>query len=823
MPIEHRGGNRTHGPFAAGTVTVSASVGDLIYAYGANPTVTETASSSDVNRFFSATGAGSGLVADGAPAPWAVAVSAPLTHTLNSRFGPPPNFARSATGTAYQYVPDHLGYLHQTLAGEAIFYGARRVRQLARGTEALDDSNFWTLLNTATVAKVWDEDLPPAFPEDGVGGYAYDVTSSTSAASVIRQNSTYALTLPAIPHAFSVWVKAPDSDANNFEIRLYINGGASLATKVIARTGAWRKVAVVGTPDGSSSYVWGIAPSTYAGTAARTIRVARPQVEALRNGQTVPSEYVPRDDNPRGRYWSGANVDGVRYLATTMDDTLGGDGVVTQVAGTALTATLGLVCMPTTRNFASTDMANDWTGTRASVAASATLGPDGETVASKITEDSTATSSHFISYTLVGTNAYDGKGICVSVFLKAAERTNATVAVTDIEGTQKSAQINLTTGALGTVTSGFYAEVEDLGNGWWRVMLRGVLSAGGSDCIMRIFCANSSGATSYSGDGASGIYAWVPNATSALSSSGSERAMYSLAAANDSTSVSDQPGSHLSWDLDLWGLTDLAVAGKFTLYGDMADPLKSGTSAVYSSFCYARSGISNVRCGASIRPGQTAGNAHQLKIAMDVYSGDRTAYTKWQASTAYALGRVVIPTDTTLDNANGRKMFTCVQAGTSDASEPTWDTTFVATPDTTTNITTDGTVKWQCNHDNGISGQWEPYLGAHITAPTTGWLETLRYGWFVRGDDYGLAVEGEWATKQTVPQFLQGLSTSTLVSKLRTLCFGSLGQISGAPSQAQASGYSADAAMSVWTTFHRDVAIFHTSPTNDAVRMASSP
>jgi hypothetical protein len=776
-----------------------------------------------VQSFFSAIGGGSGLVADGVVAPWAIAVSAPLTHSLQSRFGPPPNFARSATGTAYQFVKDHLGYMHQTLAGEAIFWGSRRVRNLARGTEALDDSNFWTLLNTATVAKVWDVDLPPAFPEDDVGGYAYDVTSSTSAASVIRQNSTYALTLPAISHIFSVWAKAPLGET--YEVRLYINGGASLKSLVITGTGAWQKIAVRGTPDGTSSYVWGVAPSTFAGTAVKTVRIARPQLEALRNGQTAPSEYVSRDDSPRGRYWSGANVDGVRYLSTTMADTHDNTttGVVTQTAGTALTTMLGMACMPTTRNFASTDITTHWTGTRATPTLSGgTKGPDGETFAHVLTEDATASNSHFVSYTLVGTNAYDGKGICVSVYLKAGSRGHAAIAVTDVDGAQKTVRVNLSTGALSNLTAGCYAQSEQMANGWWRVMLRCVLGTGGSDCIMRIFLADSSGATSYSGDGTSNIFAWVPNATSALSSGGSDRAMYALPALNASTSVSDQPGSHCSWDLDLWGLTDLAVAAKWTLYGDMAEAQKSGTTAVYGAMSYARSGYGDVRCGLSVRPGQTVGNAHQLKIAMDVYAGDRFESAKWTANTDYALGQIRIPTDTTLDNANSRKMFTVVQAGTSDASEPTWDTTFVATPDTITNITTDGTVKWQCNHDNGINGQWENYLGAHLTAPATGWLETLRYGWFVLGDDYGLAVNGEWATKQTLPQFEQGFAASTLPHKLRTLTLGSLGQITGAPGQAQASGYSADAAMSVWTTFHRDVAIYHTSPTADAVMQAAA-
>lgn len=749
-------------------------------------------------------------------------VRAPLTHSLDSKIGPPVTFARSTTGTAYQYVKDHLGCLHPTLAGEAIFYGARRVRQLARGTEALDNSAYWALLNTATVARVWDEDLPPAFEEDGPGGYAFDVTSSTSAASVIRQHSDYALVLPAISHSFGVWAKAPLGET--FEIRLYINGGATLKTLVVTGTGAWVKYAVRGTPDGSSSYVWGIAPSGYAGTAVKTIRVARPQVETLRNGQTAPSEYVPRDDSPRGRYWSGANVDGVRYLGTAMADTHDNTttGVVTQVAGAPLTTLMGLAGMPTVRNFASTDIATNWTGTRAAAALSgATRGPDGETFAHVITEDSTASNSHFVAYTLVGTNAYDGKGIPVSCFFKGGARTKGRLAITDVDGVQKQVNFDLVAGTISGTTSGWYAQIEPHVNGWHRVMLRGVLGSGGNDCIMRIFLADDTGATTYSGNGTGNLFAWMPNAVSSTTAGGSERANYPLAAPNSGTGTEDSPGAMHVADLDMFGLTDIAVAARWTLYGDMAESQKSGTAAVYGSMSYARSGAGNVRCGLSARPGQTPGNPHQLKIAMDVYSGDRTAYVKWKPNTLYGLGDVVIPTDTQLDNANGRKMFTCMQAGLSGSSEPTWDTTFVATPDTVTNITNDGACKWQCNEANGLDGQWEPYLGAHITAPVTGFLRPLSYCWFVRGDDYGAVVEGQWATKQTRSQFERRLVRTTLPQKLRTLSFGGLGQLSGSPGQAQGAGYNQDASMGPWTTFTRDLQIFAGAISSEAAAAAS--
>lgn len=65
--------------------------------------------------------------------------------------------------------------------------------------------------------------------------------------------------------------------------------------------------------------------------------------------------------------------------------------------------------------------------------------------------------------------------------------------------------------------------------------------------------------------------------------------------------------------------------------------------------------------------------------------------TAWEASTAYSLGDIVVPT---AGLENGFR-YECTTAGTSDASEPTWPTTEGATVN-------DGTVVWTCRYGSHL-------------------------------------------------------------------------------------------------------------------------
>ena len=146
-----------------------------------------------------------------------------------------------------------------------------------------------------------------------------------------------------------------------------------------------------------------------------------------------------------------------------------------------------------------------WTKDATTITANATTGPRGANTASKIVETAAA-GFHSVNR---GTVSFTGSR-CVSVYLKAAERTYAAVEIKD----GFRAVINLTTGA---VTSNTLASstitVEDAGNGWWWVKYYY------SSTVDRfiIYTMNSSTFASYTGDGSSGIYADAEEVTTVTS------------------------------------------------------------------------------------------------------------------------------------------------------------------------------------------------------------------------------------------------------------------------------------------------------------------
>ena len=140
-----------------------------------------------------------------------------------------------------------------------------------------------------------------------------------------------------------------------------------------------------------------------------------------------------------------------------------------------------------------------WLKTNATVTANAVLAPDGTLTGDKLVEN-TSNAGHDVrqSGTISGTNTF-------SVYLKAAERTWALI---QVGGTIAGfAYVNLTTGAIGTVTTGCTATAISVGNGWWRCSVTGV-SASTSATVAGVYLALNDSSFQYTGDGTSGIYLW---------------------------------------------------------------------------------------------------------------------------------------------------------------------------------------------------------------------------------------------------------------------------------------------------------------------------
>ena len=150
---------------------------------------------------------------------------------------------------------------------------------------------------------------------------------------------------------------------------------------------------------------------------------------------------------------------------------------------------------------------SSWEKSDATIASNVVLAPDGTLTGDKLTEN-TNTSTHIAFQGSASLSA--GATVCASIFLKAGERTFASLG-TPSGGVGTG--INLLTGELVNVSVPGWANATTrgavpVGNGWYRVHF--VFTTTGNNSVfdaLRVFTNNGS-TTFYAGDGTSGIYIW---------------------------------------------------------------------------------------------------------------------------------------------------------------------------------------------------------------------------------------------------------------------------------------------------------------------------
>ena len=145
-----------------------------------------------------------------------------------------------------------------------------------------------------------------------------------------------------------------------------------------------------------------------------------------------------------------------------------------------------------------------WTKTRISVSANAVIAPDGTITADKLVEDTTASASHFT--TSASASFTSGTAYTLSAYAKAGERSQFGFNMQSTVAGVDAALFNLATGSVIQNGSFSSTSITPVGNGWYRctgtITATGTASAG---VIVRLALDN---ATSYTGDGTSGIYIW---------------------------------------------------------------------------------------------------------------------------------------------------------------------------------------------------------------------------------------------------------------------------------------------------------------------------
>jgi hypothetical protein len=152
-----------------------------------------------------------------------------------------------------------------------------------------------------------------------------------------------------------------------------------------------------------------------------------------------------------------------------------------------------------------------WTATRASVSAVNGMAPDGGADAVAIIEDSTAANTHQVSRATTVSSAVADYSFSVALKIRTT-RTWAHIVLSHGTGAS-TAWVNLSTGALGTVSGGSdwsnaRAVVTSLGNGWYVLTLTARKTNSSTSITTTIRPTTGDGVQSYDGDGSGSIYVW---------------------------------------------------------------------------------------------------------------------------------------------------------------------------------------------------------------------------------------------------------------------------------------------------------------------------
>ena len=168
---------------------------------------------------------------------------------------------------------------------------------------------------------------------------------------------------------------------------------------------------------------------------------------------------------------------------------------------------------PVTNLLINTEAFDTWTqdvDANTTVTANATTAPDGTLTADKLFEATTTSSAHGVTkdFTVAASNV----NVCCSVYLKASERTNATLRFRNKSNVTSAVTFNLSTGVASsaTGTSFLRSGIQPMGNGWYRCWIVCLSGTSTTTPQMQIYTDNNSdpASVSYAGTVNSGIFVW---------------------------------------------------------------------------------------------------------------------------------------------------------------------------------------------------------------------------------------------------------------------------------------------------------------------------
>lgn len=684
-----------------------------------------------------------------------------------------------------------------------------RVYTLGGATHATSVVNISDALQTFAVI------FTPAVPKRIA---AFSWASGTLTVSIPAHgltNTTIVRLSGNLPVSFDIEAAITLVDANTFTMPLASNPGTNTSF-------GWMQ----------QSYYFGIAADSFNATGLGDVEIEYPYVSEIEGyPQGMICEYVPRNRIPADKYWYGAGVDGVRYLNTAAGYRL--DPATSAVArnlGPKLSTTRGITLYTQTqslipRKFA--ELLSDWGKSVPGLGLTdyASRSPMGGLEASRITEG-TETGRHYAQLpagALTAANTANGFFSSLTAFLATPGGTSgrdwACISFIDRAGVEQNAYVNLTTGATGSSTSGVRnVQLEPLatidGLPYWRVHVQVTTGTGSNAPVIRIGLASANNNNSYAGDGNRYLVCWGV----AFVGGNIQRPIAAPYGRQHQETSAILSGAALQYETrGILGYGNITVATTFTPYYKARQVDKFDyAGAVYlraespQMISSATAGVllpvPMERFGIVIRPNASPGLPVNELWAFDHYNGDPNAFYMFKEGGYYNIGDTVIATDTLPNMANTRYMYTVTSVTGPAGTEPVWPIPAVSLPSAPV---TSGGVTFQCIHNNGIRGIWEPYNGA-VFMPPNDFMAEIRLAFFIGDDDYGAAMNGVLGEKQTYPQPVNPVYRYDMRAPIRTLVVGQLGHTLGVDLQSQTPYIGADgsALMPRHTSFTKNLYVW---------------
>lgn len=310
---------------------------------------------------------------------------------------------------------------------------------------------------------------------------APDGTATASLATAEAANATFlqSRSVNAGDHTFSVWLRRV-TGSGNVDITAHDGGTFVTQSGVIAGSG-WTRYAVTQTlaaggrnpgirltTSGDQVEIWGTQFEERSAVTAYTPTYSSPIVRYVPALQTAAINQPRFEHNPVTQQSLGLEIEEARSNQLTFSQIL--------------------------------NVAGPWTLTSCTIDSVATIAPNGTLTGNKliVSSDVSSTTHRTQSgFALTGMVSF-------SVFLKAAEKTAATVRIAGA-ALFYTATINLTNG---TISSENFSNVQNraisvnnVGNGWYRVAITGQTSTANAISVCSIEDVST-------GDGYSGFFAW---------------------------------------------------------------------------------------------------------------------------------------------------------------------------------------------------------------------------------------------------------------------------------------------------------------------------